>query len=134
MSARRRATVAALLPLLWGCATLFQGSTQMVQISSDPPGAKVTVLPERDTLVTPGEIDLKRMQVHTLLFERACYEPATAYLDRDFSKVAILSAFLMMTSIDIGSGAAFVQVPDPLHVTLTPAKQGSDAACQAAIR
>src|SRR5262245_11433044 len=68
MSERLRLPALALLLLCGGCATIVQGSTQMVQVTSTPPGAHVLVLPENASLVTPGEIDLARNQVHTLLF------------------------------------------------------------------
>ena len=127
-----RALALALLPGLTGCATLLQGSTQMVQIRSDPPGATATVLPERETLVTPGEIDLARKQVHTVVFELACYEPATGYLDRVDSKAAYLNLIfggLVGLFVDLDSGAAYSLTPDPLRVVL---ERDPDAAGSAA--
>jgi len=130
MSERRRArALAALaaLPLLVGCATLVQGSTQRVQISSTPSGARVLVLPENATLITPGAIHLARNQVHTLVFTLPCYHAATGYLDRVDSKPLLLDAFtgaIPGLAVDFATGAAYELTPDPLHVTLQRVSTG----------
>ena len=121
-----------LLPGLVGCATIIQGETQMVQITSHPPGATVTVLPEMHTLVTPGEVDLKRKQIHTVLFELECYEPATGYLDRTNSNVTagnLLLGGIIGIFLDLDTGAAFRLIPDPLHVQLVRSWPGNPGAC-----
>jgi hypothetical protein len=121
-----------LLPWLVGCATILQGETQMVQITSHPPGATVTVLPEMVTLVTPGEVDLTRKQIHTLLFELECYEPAIGYLDRTNSNVTagnLLLGGIIGMLVDLDTGAAFRLIPDPLHVQLARSRMGNPGAC-----
>ena len=66
--ARRVLGVILAAPSL-GCATIINGSTQTVEITSTPPGARALILPEGMELVTPGEADLERRSVHTVLFE-----------------------------------------------------------------
>jgi hypothetical protein len=113
-------TLALLLPLA-GCATILQGSTQTVEVTSDPPGASVLVLPEKTSLVTPGEVDLKRNHVHTLVFELPCHRPAAGYLDRVDSKTVLLNLILgglIGMAVDFDSGAVFRLTPDPLNVKL----------------
>ena len=108
-----------LVVLCTGCAAILIGTKQTVEVTSEPPGATVTVLPEKTTFVTPGEIELPRKRVYTLLFELACYAPATGYLDRRMSYVV----------------GGFKLVPDPLHVKLerlpAPA-DGEPGECSAA--
>ena len=118
-----RLLVLAVLPILAGCATILHGPNQSVEISSDPPGAKVLVLPEQTTLVTPGTADVSRKRIHTLLFELPCYRPATGYLDRDADETHAVLLNLILggiigISIDYSTGAVFRLIPDPIHVKL----------------
>ena len=113
----------ALLVLGAGCATVINGKMQTVKVESRPSGATVTVLPERTTFVTPGEVELARKQTHTLVFELACFAPATSYLDRRMSQVVhgnLILGGLIGLLIDIDSGGAFKLAPSPVHVTLEP--------------
>ena len=52
-------TVFAVVALLPSCATLFAGGPDLVQVTSDPPGARVTVRGE-SAGTTPCVISLKR--------------------------------------------------------------------------
>ena len=121
----------ALLLLTPGCATIINGPKQTVEISSDPPGAKVVVLPENIALVTPGEVGLSRKRVHTLLFELPCHRPETGYLDRTSSSVTALNAILgglVGVWIDYNTGAVYRLIPDPLHVKLDRLEAGTPGA------
>jgi hypothetical protein len=123
----------ALLSLSTGCATVINGTTQKVQVASRPSGATVTVLPERTTFVTPGEVELARKKTHTLVFELACFAPATSYLDRRMSQVVhgnLILGGLIGLLVDIDSGGAFKLVPSPVHVTLEPLPAPADGASQ----
>ena len=112
-----------------GCATIINGTTQTVEITSSPPGAKAIILPEQKELVTPGEAELRRRMVHTVVFQLDGYRPATAYLDRSFSYVTLWNIVLggaIGMGVDQGSGANYLLIPDPVHVDLVPA--GASAA------
>ncbi len=52
-----------------GCATIVNGSTERVEIASDPPGAmaKVDGIPIG---TTPTSIDLKRGEPHSVTIEK----------------------------------------------------------------
>jgi hypothetical protein len=111
----------ALLSLGTGCATIVHGSTQKIQVTSEPPGATVTVLPEKITLVTPGEVKLARKKSHTLLFELACHAPSAGYLDRRVSQWIhgnLVIGGLAGLSADAGSGGAWNLIPGSVHVRL----------------
>ena len=116
-----------------GCATIIHGSTQKVEITSNPPGASVLVLPDQKKLVTPGTVELERKRVHTVLFELDGCRPATGYLDRLNSNATIGNAVLgglIGMAIDYDSGAVYRLDPDPLHVELDPEEtplQSSDS-------
>ena len=62
------------------CATLFKGSTDGVNFSSDPRGAKVYV--NGDLLgTTPFELELKSNKTYTLEFKKDGYETRTVLLN-----------------------------------------------------
>ena len=54
------ALVVTALVFQLGCATIINGPTQTVEITSDPAGARAVVLPSGVELVTPGKVDLER--------------------------------------------------------------------------
>ncbi len=65
---------------LSSCATLFKGSTDSVNFSSDPAGAKVYV---NGTLLgkTPFELELKSNKTYTLEFKKDGFETRTVKLN-----------------------------------------------------
>jgi hypothetical protein len=104
-----------------GCATIINGSTQDVEITSSPAGASVLILPENTKAVTPTEVELDREKVHTLLFQLEGCRDATAYLDRDLDHTMlgnVIFGGLIGIIVDHNSGAIYQLVPDPLHVVL----------------
>jgi hypothetical protein len=66
--------------VLSGCATLFKGSTEPVNFSSDPSGAKVYV---NGSLLgtTPFSLELKSKQNYTIEFRKEGYETKTVLLN-----------------------------------------------------
>ena len=62
------------------CATIFKGSTDEVNFSSDPVGAKVYV--NGDMLgITPFPIELKSNKTYTIEFKKDGYETKTVLLN-----------------------------------------------------
>ena len=74
--------------ILSGCGTLKHGSTQNLDISSNPIGAKVTV-DGKDLGQTPMTIELPRKNNHTLSVALAGYQNFQIIIDRKWSKWAI---------------------------------------------
>jgi len=70
----------ALVFALSSCATLFKGSTDAVNFSSDPVGAKVYV---NGLLLgkTPFELELKSNKTYNLEFKKDGYETRTVRLN-----------------------------------------------------
>lgn len=66
--------------ILIGCATIFKGSTDDVNFSSDPTGAKVYV---NGNLLgtTPFQIELKSNKTYTIEFKKDGYETKTVVLN-----------------------------------------------------
>jgi hypothetical protein len=124
----------ACLALGTGCATIVHGTQQKIEVTSEPPGATVTVLPEKAKLVTPFEVELARKKSHTLIFELACHAPAIGYLDRRMSQWVhgnLVIGGLLGISTDAGNGAAWDLIPGAVHVRLErlpPPAEGAAAA------
>ena len=66
-----------------GCATIVNGSKQQIHISSDPPGACVTI--GLKTLTTPGCISLARNGDYQVEIAKPGFETKRVYLHREFN-------------------------------------------------
>lgn len=72
--------IAIVVLILSGCATLFHGSTDGVNFSSDPQGAKVYV--NGDLLgTTPFALNLKSNKTYTIEFKKDGYETKSVLLN-----------------------------------------------------
>ena len=111
-----------------GCATLTHGSTQSIQVVSDPPGAQVTVDDDPVAYTAPATVTLKRGQDHVLVLRKEGFQDYSAELTRSASGAVLGNVILggvtgIMT--DYGSGAAYELgnanlVNDTLTVRLAP--------------
>jgi hypothetical protein len=112
---------------LGGCATVINGTTQNVEITSSPPGATAVVLPQNVVVTTPASISLERNKVCTIVFDSPGYEQKTMYVNKQLSTVTngnVILGGAVGIATDLANGAAFVLVPDPVHAEMTPIDQG----------
>ena len=74
----RRLASCLVVPLLIllniGCATITRGSKQEISISSEPPGASVTI-DNQHYGVTPTAVQLPRSKPHSVFLQLEGYEP-----------------------------------------------------------
>lgn len=99
-----------LVAMVSGCANLSHGSTQSIQVVSDPPGAQVTADNDPVPYTTPATVVLKRGQDHVLVFRKEGFEDYSAELTRSMSGAVLGNLLLGGASgfmTDIGSGAAY---------------------------
>ena len=83
---RGACALAAAAVLSSGCATTINGSTQLVAVASDPPGARV-FMDDRAVGVTPIRIELNRGARDLVFrFEKDCYGDAVLPVPRRTSK------------------------------------------------
>ena len=78
----------AMAIILSGCGTLKHGSTQNLDISSNPVGARITV-DGIDRGESPLTVELPRKNNHTISVALAGYQNFQIILDRKWSKWAI---------------------------------------------
>ena len=66
--------IASASALLSGCATIVKGTTQIIPVSSDPTGARVTV-DNSPAGTTPTTVTLSRKQNHMVVIEKEGFTP-----------------------------------------------------------
>lgn len=122
---------AAISVALTGCATLFNGQSQAITISSAPEGAQVTVSNRAGQRVhvgeTPVTLTLKRgagyfrPEVYTLSFEKAGYAPQqltiTGSVHGWYFGNILLGGLIGMLAVDPVTGAMY-SLPKNVSATL----------------
>jgi len=123
---------------LVGCASLINGTSQDVTITSDPPGTQVSILTRIDrfglitemnqmrTVSTPGLLRLPRAHSYRLLVEKSGYAPYEVSVPQRYSRWAyldILAVLLDLMVINEMTGGLYAF--DDVRVTLVPEAAGS---------
>ena len=104
--------------LLSGCATLAHGTTQSIDISSNPPGAAVSI----DGVSygqTPVTATLQRKDNHLVKLELTGYEPYETTLTRETSGWAVADLLCLIgLAVDAVSGGLYNITPEQVSVDL----------------
>jgi hypothetical protein len=126
--------VTVLVGLVWlsasGCATVVNGTTQKVGVSSNPPGAHV-LIDNQIQVYTPASVDLSRSQSHTFYFRKEGYQDDSFVLTSGTSGWVfgnIIAGGLIGGMVDFATGAARKLSQDQIHVTLAPLAAGQQPA------
>ena len=113
----------AMLLLTSSCGTIFSGTSDLVTITSNPIGAKVSV----DGMyigVSPVTTTLKRSNDHMVLVRLDGYVDATAVITRSFNAVSILNLLSPICwLVDVVTGGIWKFDRDILGVELEPIKK-----------
>lgn len=118
--------VAALAAVTGGCATLTRGTTDQVQVYSDPPGADVKTS-MGFTCATPCTIQTNRKDEFTVTITKPGHEPEAVEVKTQvagagaagFAGNVIIGGVIGMAA-DAATGATLEHVPDPVRVKLYP--------------
>jgi len=103
-----------------GCATIINGSTQTVEIASEPEGASIMIDGE-DFGTTPASVDLKRKTAHVVSIALPGYETQELTLERKTSGWVwgnIIFGGLIGLVVDISAGGMYKLTPEQLAATL----------------
>ena len=131
----------ACLLLQTSCATIFQGRTQTIKVTSDPSKAKVFV-DGKQMSATPVEIVVKRKRIVTIRLEKEGYDPyemsmkrrlcgwpfadlfmsSTMAMYRDARGLELLWIYALPLGIDFLTGSAFTLLPSQIEVRLSGLK------------
>jgi hypothetical protein len=103
-----------------GCATMFNGTSQQLTVSSQPTGARVFV---NGTYygVTPVALLLKTRRDYNIILQRDGFQDTNAYVARRFNPVALLNVFSFLCwVVDLSTGAMWRLDRGGVYVTLLP--------------
>jgi len=112
-----------------GCATVINGTTQDVPVSSNPEGATAKTHSGL-SCTTPCSFTLKRNTDHIITIQKEGFEPASVTCEHVMSPAVAGNALiggLIGVGIDAASGALFKLSPHTIHVELKPLIAKTDA-------
>ena len=109
--------------LLASCATVFTGTSQKIEFTSEPEGAEI-IVNGIEMGVTPATVEVKKpamMEDRRVTLKLDGYADKTFVLQKEFQMVSILNLFLtggIGFAVDILSGALFEYSPEKYHIDL----------------
>jgi len=110
---------------LGGCATVTRGTTEVLVIETDPPGADVEITPANQHCKTPCSAKLRRKDNQMVVIKRAGYEDVQVNVQPQIAGAGaagmagnVIVGGLIGVAIDAASGATKELKPNPIKVTL----------------
>lgn len=122
MALLRVAALIVIASTLPGCATIINGTTQKIDVSTDPPGATIATA-DGNTYTSPTKISLPRNTDHILTVSLAGYQTEQVHLTKTLSGVVagnIIAGGLIGWGVDAVSGAQYKLVPSAVSLRLRP--------------
>ena len=128
-----RKPVSLLLLLCVGCASIVHQTTQQVPVTSDPPGAAITVacgdVANDPKLVTPATVTVHRKPASCAIsLAKEGFKTQEVRLDKQMSGWYlgnILIGGIIGLIVDAANGAMYDRTPKKVDVKLTPADSTS---------
>jgi hypothetical protein len=113
------ATLALAGLLQQGCATIFHGKSQTINVTSNPPGGLVAV--GGNTFVTPAQVTLRRDSDYTVVATKPGYE-GTGTIEHSVDWYTFLGNIvfggLIGWAIDFSSGSAYELSPETVTIQM----------------
>jgi PEGA domain len=126
--------IASASALLSGCATIVKGTTQIIPVSSDPTGARVTV-DNSPAGTTPTTVTLSRKQNHMVVIEKEGFAAESIAVTKSMGGAVagnIIAGGLIGWGVDAMTGAQYNLAPNTISVRLsTKADQPASASAAA---
>lgn len=113
--------ILALFLSSYGCATIINGTTQKIPVSSEPSGANCVVVGDTTKYTTPCKVELARKSDHVLKLEKEGYDPATVEIKHVLSGAVagnILLGGLIGWGVDAATGSQNRLIPETVHISL----------------
>jgi len=107
---------------LGGCATVMNGTSQPVELQSEPTGAQAALI-TGIKCDTPCKVSLKRGKDNVVTFSKAGYKSETVYIQSRTGGAAlgnILAGGIIGGVVDGSNGASNHLYPDPVSIRLVP--------------
>ena len=111
---------------LCGCATILNGTSQKIPVSSEPAGAEVTV-DSKNVYTTPVKLRLERRRDHALVFTKSGFDTQTVNVMHVLSESVCGNTLLfgpLGWVFDIFAGTQYKLVPDRIDVELKSVAKG----------
>jgi hypothetical protein len=106
---------------------MVHGRTQIVDVTSAPPGARVHLSPTGEVLATPCKVVLRRKESYVLRVEKDGYQVESVALESKASSSLWRNVvwihpvgWIIGVSVDLGTGSGYEFDPEAVDVTLTP--------------
>ncbi|MBA2369413.1 MAG: PEGA domain-containing protein [Candidatus Protochlamydia sp.] len=104
------------------CATVINGTTQKIPLTSEPMGASV-MIDGQPVGYTPTQVEVKRKYSHLITFEKDGYESENVKLEPVLSGAVagnILAGGFIGWGVDAINGSQYRLIPDAVNVRLKP--------------
>ncbi|MFA5256068.1 MAG: PEGA domain-containing protein [Candidatus Omnitrophota bacterium] len=112
---------------LCGCATILNGTSQKIPVSSEPAGATVTV-DSGSVYTTPVKLRLERRRDHTLVFTQDGFDAQTVNVMHVLSESVCGNTLLfgpLGWVFDMYAGIQYKLIPDKINVKLKSVARGN---------
>ena len=96
-----------------GCATLFRGTTQDLQVDSTPSGA-MAQLSDGQSCTTPCTMRVSRGNAYNIKFSREGCETQVTLVSPHLAGSGVVEAILLGGIIDFADGAVYDEDPNPI--------------------
>ena len=109
-----------------GCGVVLNGSTQLINIRSTPPGSTVDI--DGETYTTPAEAELERNQNYIVTISKEGYETKQIRIRKKVDVGVVVLDFLFLFGgllVDYMAGSLYDLYPERIHVTLTSKQTGA---------
>ena len=128
MTVGRIALVALLSVSLSACMTMLRGSSQVIEIRSEPSDAIVDIYPSGGRLIAPGGVSLRRKMPYTIQISMEGYRSLSVPIESKVSRGTWWRNILWIHPIfwgigvvvDLSTGSGYELTPDAISVTLQP--------------
>jgi len=136
MKISKSSLFASLLAILFasGCATLFRGTSQDLQVDSTPSGA-IATLSDGQSCTTPCTMRIARGNAYNVKFAKEGCDSQVQLISPHIAGSGVVEALLLGGIIDFADGAVYDAEPNPMNSGLqcrlasaTPILPGAAAA------
>jgi hypothetical protein len=97
-----------------GCATLFRGTTQDLQVDSTPSGA-IATLSDGQSCTTPCTMRVSRGSAYNIKFAKEGCESQVTLVSPHIAGSGVVEAILLGGIIDFADGAVYDEDPNPMN-------------------
>ena len=125
--------IALIASVLSGCATVTRGTTNDIQITSEPTGASAKTSMSQ-TCLTPCIIKMGRKDEFQVVFNKDGYKEAVIPVKTQIAGAGVAGAAgnvlvggFVGLGVDMYSGATLEHSPNPVHAVLEPLKADNKA-------